>query len=380
MKTKQQLARQRRSILTPIERRRHTNQHGKSIEYKHGLKHHVIHHEMGAYHVDHAHPDRAGGADYGNFVHKEDAAAHMRKLGYKRFTASMIDDNHLRDRVNESELDAEDRSKLRSKTFGLPAQRKYPMPDREHAANAKARAKQQLDAGHLSPEDYKKIVSKADGILNEVFHYQSVPGTMSKKGQAEMYAQNANAARENGDHFAVMKFQLAHDEAMHDHHAAQEGATHRIMQKHYKDAVDGGREAVARNSRLHEEATSYKRKSHAEKAEHFANEAKKHKEGSFGYHYNLERYHYNMSHIRAHSSNRSLHLKKHEYHRNKAMFHPDKPSSLQEEAEGDQTKHLYRETSSHANGSNFMRILKNLKAKLPPAPEKKLLTETKKSD
>ena len=49
--------------------------------------------------------------------------------------------------------------------FGLPEQRKYPMPDASPARNAKARASQEENAGKLSAADKKKIDSKADTVL-----------------------------------------------------------------------------------------------------------------------------------------------------------------------------------------------------------------------
>lgn len=51
--------------------------------------------------------------------------------------------------------------------FGLPEQRKYPMPDASHARNAKARASQMEHQGKLSPADRKKIDAKADKILGK---------------------------------------------------------------------------------------------------------------------------------------------------------------------------------------------------------------------
>ena len=54
-----------------------------------------------------------------------------------------------------------------SKEFGLPEQRKYPMPDKSHARNAKARAAQMEHQGKLSAGDKKKIVSKADKVLGK---------------------------------------------------------------------------------------------------------------------------------------------------------------------------------------------------------------------
>ena len=51
--------------------------------------------------------------------------------------------------------------------FGLPEQRKYPMPDAAHARNAKARASQMEHQGKLSAADKKKIDAKADRILKK---------------------------------------------------------------------------------------------------------------------------------------------------------------------------------------------------------------------
>ena len=53
------------------------------------------------------------------------------------------------------------------KDFGLPEQRKYPMPDKSHARNAKARASQMEHQGKLSPGDKKKVDAKADKILGK---------------------------------------------------------------------------------------------------------------------------------------------------------------------------------------------------------------------
>jgi hypothetical protein len=58
-----------------------------------------------------------------------------------------------------------ERRKLRKSQFGLPGKRKYPMPDKEHAANAKARAKQQRKRGRLSKAAYEKVVAKANRVL-----------------------------------------------------------------------------------------------------------------------------------------------------------------------------------------------------------------------
>lgn len=49
---------------------------------------------------------------------------------------------------------------------GLPDGR-YPMPDAAHAANAKARASQQLSAGNLTASQKAKIDAKANKILKK---------------------------------------------------------------------------------------------------------------------------------------------------------------------------------------------------------------------
>jgi hypothetical protein len=54
-----------------------------------------------------------------------------------------------------------------TKEFGLPKERKYPMPDASHAKNAKARASQMEHQGKLSATDKKKIDTRADRILNK---------------------------------------------------------------------------------------------------------------------------------------------------------------------------------------------------------------------
>jgi hypothetical protein len=49
--------------------------------------------------------------------------------------------------------------------FGLPEQRKYPMPDVSHARNAKARASMMYRRGALSRQQYSRITRKADRII-----------------------------------------------------------------------------------------------------------------------------------------------------------------------------------------------------------------------
>lgn len=60
--------------------------------------------------------------------------------------------SHVRDSLPKSE-------------FGIPSERKYPMPDRAHAANSKARAQQQYNKGHISIDVLHHIDAKANKIL-----------------------------------------------------------------------------------------------------------------------------------------------------------------------------------------------------------------------
>lgn len=64
-----------------------------------------------------------------------------------------------------AKLDAAERKAIPTREFGLPGQRKYPMPDRSHAENAKARATQMVKKGKLSAASAAKIREKADRLL-----------------------------------------------------------------------------------------------------------------------------------------------------------------------------------------------------------------------
>lgn len=64
-----------------------------------------------------------------------------------------------------AELNAAKRKRIPTSEFGLPGSRKYPMPDRPHAANAKARATQMVRKGKLSEASAERIRAKADRLL-----------------------------------------------------------------------------------------------------------------------------------------------------------------------------------------------------------------------
>ncbi len=64
-------------------------------------------------------------------------------------------------------LSEKKRDSLKSSQFGLPDEKKYPMPEKSHARNAKARASQQEEKGNLSGADKKKIDAKANKVLDK---------------------------------------------------------------------------------------------------------------------------------------------------------------------------------------------------------------------
>ena len=64
-------------------------------------------------------------------------------------------------------LSEKKRDSLPKSKFGLPDERKYPMPDESHAANAKARAAQQVKKGTITKAEKQKIDRKADAILDD---------------------------------------------------------------------------------------------------------------------------------------------------------------------------------------------------------------------
>jgi hypothetical protein len=76
-----------------------------------------------------------------------------------------------------ADLNADDREKIASRDFGLPEKARtkeqkkesgnYPMPDKAHARNAKARAAQEQKAGNLSKTEQERIDRKADKILDK---------------------------------------------------------------------------------------------------------------------------------------------------------------------------------------------------------------------
>lgn len=65
-----------------------------------------------------------------------------------------------------AKLDAAERNALPKSKFAGP-DRSFPVNDRSHAANAKARASQLLKRGTISEAQHAKIVAKANKVLAE---------------------------------------------------------------------------------------------------------------------------------------------------------------------------------------------------------------------
>lgn len=65
-----------------------------------------------------------------------------------------------------SKLTASERNGLGDEMFALPG-RRYPVEDRSHAANAKARATQQEHRGNLSPVEAAMVRRKANKVLGK---------------------------------------------------------------------------------------------------------------------------------------------------------------------------------------------------------------------
>jgi hypothetical protein len=66
-----------------------------------------------------------------------------------------------------SKLTTKDRTALPKKDFALPDEQRFPVEDKAHARNAKARAAQSEKAGNLSKSDKAKVDAKADKVLGK---------------------------------------------------------------------------------------------------------------------------------------------------------------------------------------------------------------------
>lgn len=66
-----------------------------------------------------------------------------------------------------AKLTSKKRNSLPKNEFAMPAERKYPMPDKSHAKNAKARASEMEHKGKISKSTESKIDAKANKVLGK---------------------------------------------------------------------------------------------------------------------------------------------------------------------------------------------------------------------
>lgn len=79
-----------------------------------------------------------------------------------------------------SKLTAKQRQKLPKSEFALPGTKSYPVNDKNHAANAKARATQAVKSGRMSPSTKSKIDAKANKVLGQ--------GAKQRTGKSKSYS------------------------------------------------------------------------------------------------------------------------------------------------------------------------------------------------
>ena len=65
-----------------------------------------------------------------------------------------------------SKLTTDKRESLPAKDFAEPKKRAYPIEDKAHARNAKARASQAAHAGRISKAEERRIDKRADRVLD----------------------------------------------------------------------------------------------------------------------------------------------------------------------------------------------------------------------
>lgn len=122
-------------------------------------------------------------------------------------------------------LTAAQRSKMSKSDFGLPGGTKasggkpaYPMKDKAHAGNAKARASQAVNAGRMSTSTEKKIDAKADKVLGKP-KPRSAAATARTRGATARRASAPSTSAKPADHLAM-------------------AAQHRAMADAHRDAAD----------------------------------------------------------------------------------------------------------------------------------------------
>lgn len=115
------------------------------------------------------------------------------------------------------DLTTKERKHLKKSQFGEPGERKYPMEDKPHARDAKARASEEEHKGNLSKSAEERIDAKADRILHE--HAGKV---MGKHREYESHEhREEHREREHEKHMRSMAKE--HEATMsHDHESLKD--------------------------------------------------------------------------------------------------------------------------------------------------------------
>lgn len=87
-------------------------------------------------------------------------------------------------------LDAAARNRLPSSDFGLPKQREYPMEDRGHAIDAKARASEEESKGRITPGQEQQIDNRADRVIDH-----SKPSTEQSRADTRQQMHSGDVKR-----------------------------------------------------------------------------------------------------------------------------------------------------------------------------------------
>lgn len=94
-------------------------------------------------------------------------AEEIQKAVNEKFRDAIKEGQEIKGDKKMTKLTAKARKAIPKKEFGMPGERKYPMPDKAHAKNAKARASEMEHKGKISPGTKTKIDAKANKVLGK---------------------------------------------------------------------------------------------------------------------------------------------------------------------------------------------------------------------
>lgn len=147
-----------------------------------------------------------------------------------------------------AQLSTKERKKLPKSDFGEPGKRAYPMPDKSHAGNAKARASQAVKAGRMSKSEEHKIDRKADRVLGH-----------GKSRESHDRAEHRAKPGHGTEHHEMMK----HDSAKEREHRGKE---HLKVKEHKMEGHKEGRHHESKKTaERHERKGEEKHMAHEKK-------------------------------------------------------------------------------------------------------------------